>query len=298
MPESGKALAVIQSFARPCEGKDTAHTDTLLYQRDKQAVLELLRRPWFERIWVRPSRSGRRRNIVMKCGADEISGTVFALGLKKARNVLWNDGDNMNQRERRVLDGILKSAASLISDAGFRPRFEKVTSSDRYYLNVQPLWRLINIYRQRQATDRRDKIYALLGMSSEDPGASSLLPDYSISWETAVRRSAHALGILRPESSVIMNACDDSDFVLIRGKGRVLARLKDSWTTGTLMVCWSDIGVALGWSDGKRLSNDIHSVFPTPSEELREGDVLFLLETGSTPLLVRVCSDYLRILQI
>jgi hypothetical protein len=39
------------------------------------------------------------------------------------------------------------------------------------------------MFHTRQASDPRDKVYALLGMSSDDPIKASLRPDYKISWE-------------------------------------------------------------------------------------------------------------------
>jgi hypothetical protein len=37
------------------------------------------------------------------------------------------------------------------------------------------------MFHTRQASDPRDKVYALLGMSSDDPGKADLQPDYEIS---------------------------------------------------------------------------------------------------------------------
>jgi hypothetical protein len=39
------------------------------------------------------------------------------------------------------------------------------------------------MFHTRQASDLRDKVYALLGMSSDNPGKAGLQPDYKISWE-------------------------------------------------------------------------------------------------------------------
>jgi len=35
------------------------------------------------------------------------------------------------------------------------------------------------MFRTREATNTRDKVYALLGMSSDDPSLASLQPDYT-----------------------------------------------------------------------------------------------------------------------
>jgi hypothetical protein len=39
------------------------------------------------------------------------------------------------------------------------------------------------MFHTRQASDPRDKVYALLGISSDDLSNASLQPDYNISWD-------------------------------------------------------------------------------------------------------------------
>jgi hypothetical protein len=39
------------------------------------------------------------------------------------------------------------------------------------------------MFHTRQASDPRDKVYALLGMSSDNLSKASLQPDYKISWQ-------------------------------------------------------------------------------------------------------------------
>src|SRR4051812_15119224 len=60
----------------------------------------------------------------------------------------------------------------------FRSRDISSPPGSRFSLDIRPLGDLIDMYHNRQATDRRDKVYALLGMSSEDSVAASLSPDY------------------------------------------------------------------------------------------------------------------------
>ena len=56
----------------------------------------------------------------------------------------------------------------LIRDAVFRPRHD-LSRSGRFSLNIRPLIELMDMYHNRKATKRLDKVYALLGMSSDDP---------------------------------------------------------------------------------------------------------------------------------
>ena len=39
------------------------------------------------------------------------------------------------------------------------------------------------MFHTRQASDVRDKVYALLGMSSDNPDEAGLLPNYEVSWK-------------------------------------------------------------------------------------------------------------------
>jgi len=39
------------------------------------------------------------------------------------------------------------------------------------------------MFHTRKATNPRDKVYTLLGMSSNDPGEASLRPNYEVSWK-------------------------------------------------------------------------------------------------------------------
>jgi len=54
-----------------------------------------------------------------------------------------------------------------------------MSSSGRASLNIRPLGELIDMFYTHEAIKPVDKVYALLGMSSDDP---SLLPDYKVLW--------------------------------------------------------------------------------------------------------------------
>jgi len=44
------------------------------------------------------------------------------------------------------------------------------------------------MYHTRKVSKRLDKVYALLGMSSGDPSAAGLLPNYETLWEEVFRK--------------------------------------------------------------------------------------------------------------
>jgi hypothetical protein len=99
------------------------------------------------------------------CGSAEINGHTFCLGFNKLE---------LSYKDHSDLESLIRSVTYLIRGAIFRPKYT-TSLSGRLSLGE-----LIDIYYTREATDRRDKVYALLGMSSNDPDAASLSPDYMV----------------------------------------------------------------------------------------------------------------------
>ena len=70
----------------------------------------------------------------------------------------------------------------LIERAGLRSKF--ITNSpERSFLRICGLAELIDMFHTREASDPLDKVYTLLGISSDDPGKAGIRPDYTIPWE-------------------------------------------------------------------------------------------------------------------
>ncbi len=105
------------------------------------------------------------------CSSTEIDGYAFCLGLKSLLN-----SQKLSYTAFPELRS-LPSLITLIERAGLRPKH--ITNS----LELCPLAELVDMFHTRQASDLRDKVYALLGMSSDNPGKAGLQPDYKISWE-------------------------------------------------------------------------------------------------------------------
>ncbi|CAH0055778.1 unnamed protein product [Clonostachys solani] len=104
----------------------------------------------------------------------EIDGYAFCSGLS-ALNLSYEINQN--------LQGIIPPIAYLIRGAVFRPRYEgcETSQSGRFSLDIRPLSELVDMYHTRKATNPLDKIYALLGISSDnhdDLNKAGLLPNY------------------------------------------------------------------------------------------------------------------------
>ena len=83
-----------------------------------------------------------------------------------------------------------------IIGAGFRSRYE-YNPGGRFSLGIGPLGELVDIYHSRKAIDRRDKVYALLGMSLDDPSKPGLSATYMSLWKTSF------IGLLNSPSPTI-----------------------------------------------------------------------------------------------
>lgn len=129
----------------------------------------------------------------------EIDGSVFSAGLKalnadrngypaeQERDVEWNGGTGSD--EYLDLQNTARSATFLINGASLRSKTVN-SGTDRFSLNICSRGELVDMYHDRDATDPRDMIYALLGMADAVP--VGLEPDYGRSWESIFSRLAES----------------------------------------------------------------------------------------------------------
>lgn len=164
-------------------------TEFPIEETKQQMIPALLRRPWFQRIWVREQtlNDTRRwslteskvlqevaaaRYVLVKCGPTEIDGHAFCSGLSALE---------LSYETYPDLQALVRPVIYLIRGAIFRSRCAP-SRSPRFSLDISPLGELVEMYHTRKATQRHDMVYALLGMSSDNPGAAGLSIDYEIPW--------------------------------------------------------------------------------------------------------------------
>ncbi|KAL8296260.1 hypothetical protein RB600_001644 [Gaeumannomyces tritici] len=221
-----------------------------------QAVLNLLQRPWFQRIWVLQEVAAAR-HVLIKCGSMEVEGYAFC--------------------------------------SGFRPRFENGPAG-RFSLNIRPLSELVDMYHDRKATDRRDKVYALLGMSLDNPNAAELSANYETSWRVVFRK---LIRFCLPDQ-VSISTWDAAEVAVVEAKGCVLGEVTSATEDATrndrqlLEITWKR---APSHSDrkGKQPSR---FTFQASAKTIKKGDVVCLLEGASTPTIVRLCDGFSTIIMI
>jgi hypothetical protein len=140
----------------------------------------------------------------------EIDGYAFCLGLKSLK---------LPYTAFPELQSI-PSLTFLIERAGLRSKYT-TNSLETFSLEIRRLAELTDMFHTRKATDVRDKIYALLGMSRDDPGEAGLLPDYERSWKELFQQFVKfVLG-----EDIFVETSDYSQRAVIRSKGCVLGQV-------------------------------------------------------------------------
>ncbi|KNG83267.1 hypothetical protein ANOM_008543 [Aspergillus nomiae NRRL 13137] len=214
--QSSDALEAIRKAAE----NDSSDPLPKSYSRDRpdrekhfSSSLALVQRPWFQRIWVLQE-VALARDIVVMCGSVEMNGYAFISGLQSLEVL---------RTAHPRLQGLVQSAYHLIKDAVFRPSYRFNTRG------TLSIGELIDMYHTRHASCLHDKVYALLGMCSDDPDTEALIPDYQLPWNKVFERVIKY--IISPEVSV--KTWPDREAAIIRGKGYLLGVIKSVTTPGS-----------------------------------------------------------------
>ncbi|KAK3947131.1 heterokaryon incompatibility protein-domain-containing protein [Pseudoneurospora amorphoporcata] len=253
---------------------------------NKAGILTLLERPWFQRIWVLQEVAAARY-ILIKCGSSEIDGFAFCSGLKAL---------NLSNELPADLRAQILSVTYLIRGAIFRPKYA-INQSDNFSLNIRPLGELIEMYHTREATKRHDKVYALLGMSSNNPTAAGLFADYKISWKQLFNKLIH---FVLSELVSVNGLSDDKEIAIIEGKGCILGEVSSVKRN----AIWEDRqDVAITWRNAPSYIcvKEIWGfcwTLPTTVKSVQKGDVVCLLHGASRPTILRPYNDHWAVIMI
>jgi tetratricopeptide (TPR) repeat protein len=215
------------------------------------------------------------------CGGTGISGHAFCLGL----NGLKIPGSN-----NPGLQGIIRSMAYLIRGAIFRPKHAVSTAGGA------SLGELLDMYHNRKATVRNDKVYALLGMSSDDPSVSGLVPNYTLPWSNLLRQ---LIEFLLPEATSI-EVFEEREIALIKSKGWVVGQVSMTKSDNTR---YDRQQVEINFTNTPASSKcqrrwGAQWTLQASAESIRQGDIVCLLEGASKPTIVRTSEDYFYVIII
>ncbi|KAK3952223.1 hypothetical protein QBC32DRAFT_370458 [Pseudoneurospora amorphoporcata] len=260
------------SVAKPCSifinGCDLAIDAVCINQEDEEEKGHQVQS--IAKIYAKASRVivlqevAAARHILIKCGSAELDGFAFCSGL----NALKLPAD----LRARIL-----SVTYLIRGAIFRPKYE-TNQSEYFSLNIRPLGELIEMYHTREATDRRDKVYALLGMSSDNPTAAGLSADYKIPWKQLFNKLINFF----LSELVSVDLSDDKEIAVIEGKGCILGEVSSVERNAT----WDDRQDGSSWT------------LPTTVKSVQKGDVICLLQGASRLTVLRPYNDHWAVIMI
>ncbi|KAJ5063185.1 heterokaryon incompatibility protein-domain-containing protein [Bipolaris maydis] len=158
------------------------NSDALLF--DIQLTQRLLLRPWFRRVWVLQE-AALNDNVTFYCGQDYVSKDVLWAGVRTVAALvnevsplgqapLWRTVADTDFISRRTLDFVTTKTEKL--------PLQKLLTQIAFNLGKQAY----------EATDPRDRIFAILGFSS-DSASLGIRPDYDITCSDLYTKVARAI---------------------------------------------------------------------------------------------------------
>ncbi|KAK3361148.1 hypothetical protein B0T24DRAFT_671423 [Lasiosphaeria ovina] len=251
---------------------DTPDYEGLLVKR----MVALLRRPWFERIWVLQE-AAAARDIVIRCGSAEIDGYAFSVALiSMSFNYVYKASPDLRS--------LLGSVTFLIRGAAFRSRGVATPGrSGQVSLGIRPLGELIDMYHSRKATVCHDKVFALLDMSSDHPDLlADVSPNYDVAWEPLLKR---LVGLLLGKQ-VSVQTWPDTEMAVIRGKGTVLGFVSEVSSHHDMDDRMrTNIDIKRSMTSDQHLGDNRGWNLQPPAKSVQEGDLVCLLRGATKPRL-------------
>lgn len=200
---------------------------------------------------------------------------------------------SLSLKARPDLQSLVSSIVYLMRGAIFRPG----TTSSRGTLS---LGELVDMYHARAATKKHDKVYALLGMSSDSP----LLPDYKLPWSTVFQQ---VITYIFSEKASI-RIWPHRDLALIQSRGHILGQVIEVKSDEsqhdrhivrirniTLQLVVTRRGDNRRTLYGRNMQGTIW-ILHVSAKPIQKGDIVCLLEGASKPSIIRPYKGYLSII--
>ncbi|EKJ69176.1 hypothetical protein FPSE_10641 [Fusarium pseudograminearum CS3096] len=236
---------------------------------DEEPILEILKLPWFKRVWVLQEVAAAR-HVLVKFGRVEIDGYAFCTGIGALELSYHGDLD---------LQLLISPVLYLIRRAIFRPK-QIAERSVRFSLDICPLSELVGMYHNRQATERHDKIYALFGMCSDDLDDAGLLVDYKIPWDRLLQK---LVNYILPRC-LSVSTWNDNQVAVIVTLAHVLGKVQ------SVEAREESQNVIIDW---KTPHMEYHETscwsIKASSKSAEVGDIVCLFDGCSMPTIIRLC---------
>ncbi|KAM0172083.1 hypothetical protein ACHAPF_007722 [Botrytis cinerea] len=269
-----------ESIRAAADDENEKPTGPLAIRDSDEPILELLKRPWFQRIWVLQE-VGLARSILIICGSAEMNGYTFCSGVSKLESLLNGYSD---------LKSWILPTIRLIRRSIFRPKYNSSALGDL------SLGELIDMYHNHKATVRHNKVYALLRMCSDQLSSPELLPDYTISWETLFRRLVKFI----LHKSVSIDVWDDREAAVIKSSGHVLGHVSsirngiNRYPAQYIEVTFNDRPLSLQYCK----NYGAHWTLQASARSIRKNYIVCLLDGASNPTIMRASEDHFGIIMI
>jgi hypothetical protein len=223
------------------------------------------------------------RHLLIICGRTDIIGAAFTRGLMHcmATQKIRNIGSF-------VTDIMSWEVLSLKHD----PRANRRQNR----LNIMPLGELLDRFHLQGASDRRDKIFALLGMCSTSDHINDFPdPDYTKTWSVIFKEAIlHVLGV-----STKVTTWDHREQAVLTGRGYPLGivRKEVSEFSEEWFITCSHFS---GFYDKTPGTYIWFIPFQTEAygKDVQEGDILWQMDGAPYPCIIRFCVDHFDIIVI
>lgn len=215
----------------------------------------------------------------------EITGSEFCRGLRSL-----SDFPEVDKLLRRPIGPLLQlmAGSALGGQDEYREAAPQIWSN--LSLRLFPLAELLDKFHAHEATDRRDKIFALLGMSTDHAILSSIRPDYTKCWSSLFQALiAHILGPL-----VWIRTWDEQPQAVIYGSGVPLGMI--TRCNGRELVLSTRSPYVNKPPGAVIYSATWHN--PAYAKGIRPRDVVCLLDGAQRPMVIRSEKDYFKIIVI
>jgi hypothetical protein len=145
------------------------------YFERRKCLDQLLSRPWFKRVWILQEIANAKRASIL-CGTKSIRAHTLALAPSL-----------MNIKPERHCQAVLDIMPGRLRE-------------QTWWSKSRSLYNLLQKFIESEASDPRDKVYALLGISSDAQDTNGLHPDY--------KKSLHE--VIQDTSSFLFGPSDSS----------------------------------------------------------------------------------------
>lgn len=208
------------------------------------------------------------------------------------------------QTERKDTKSYARASAvaTLIQGAIFRPKLVLDTSG-KAIMDICSLGDLINMYSAHSATHLHDRIYALLGMTTDDLSNAGLSPNYSVSCPELLHRLATFF--LGKKISVGVGKSEED--LEITGKGCIIGNIATAFRdkNGDQLISLNynkDLiprrGVMDTIHDSVRYHIEVILDARAIAEDIWPGDIVYLVGGAAKPSILRSTGLFFRVIAI